>query len=70
MSSICTGGAQLGNRVVSTVIIEKSDYPNGQFGFKGQLDVVIDNPAKEITRMFSVERTGGLLGDQTVSFQI
>ncbi|KAL4228132.1 hypothetical protein ACF0H5_013567 [Mactra antiquata] len=64
------GGAKLGKRVLSTIIIQKSDYPNGQFGFKGQLDVVINNTAIELTRMFSVERTGGLLGDQTVSWRI
>lgn len=52
---------------MATVTIAKSDYPNGKFGFIGQLKVILDNPAQRIQRMFSVERSGGLLGEQTVS---
>lgn len=51
---------------MATVIIAKSDYPNGKFGFRGQLQIVLDNPAQKTRRMFSVERSGGLLGEQTV----
>lgn len=50
-----------------TVIIAKSDYPNGRFGFIGELDIVMENTAQRVERIFTVERTGGLLGDQTVS---
>ena len=60
-------GALLGDILLSTVTIAKSDYPNGRFGFKGQLQVKMDNPANQVQRMFSIERTGGLLGQQTVS---
>lgn len=52
-----------------TVVIAKSDYPNGRFGFIGELDIVMENTAQRVERMFTVERTGGLLGDQTVSSQ-
>ncbi|KAH3717902.1 hypothetical protein DPMN_060698 [Dreissena polymorpha] len=65
-----TGGAVLGKAVVSTVTIAKSDYPNGKFGFKGQLIITVDNPARTLQRMFTVERTSGLLGEQTVFWQI
>lgn len=62
------GGALLGTILTSVVTIAKSDYPNGRFGFKGQLEVKLGNPANQIQRMFTVERTGGLLGQQTVCY--
>jgi len=55
---------------MATVVIAKSDYPNGKFGFQGQLKIVLDNPSKKTERMFSVERSGGLLGEQTVCIQL
>ena len=64
-----TGGALLGNVLTSVVTIAKSDYPNGRFGFKGTLDnlkITVTNNATQQPRMLTVERTGGLLGQQTV----
>ncbi|XP_052793587.1 adhesion G-protein coupled receptor V1-like [Mya arenaria] len=69
-----TGGARLGVRKMMTVEIAKSDYPNGQFGFKGQpgidTKIIMNNTAKMVQRMLTVERTGGLLGEQTVYWRI
>ena len=48
--------------------IAKSDYPNGKFGFKGQTELKIPNPDTTRTLVFTIERTGGLTGRQTVSF--
>ncbi|XP_041376199.1 adhesion G-protein coupled receptor V1-like [Gigantopelta aegis] len=65
-----TGGALLGGSRTSTVTIAKSDFPNGQFGFLGQLDLVMANPSNAVTQMFAIQRTGGLLGQQTVYWRI
>ncbi|CAH1797156.1 unnamed protein product [Owenia fusiformis] len=59
------GGASLGDRQVSLVTIAKSDYPNGRFGFTGQTNIVIENPAQPRQFTLSIERTGGLQGQQT-----
>ena len=61
------GGAQLGTRITATVTIAKSDYPNGKFGFKGQNELTIENPDVAKTVTLTLERTGGLIGRQTVS---
>ena len=63
-----TGGATLGSRSTTTVDIAKSDYPNGKFGFKGQTELIIPNPSTARTLVFTVERTGGLTGRQTVLY--
>ena len=66
------GGALLGNLLTSVITIAKSDYPNGRFGFKGQLDdldITLNNDATQQLRMLTVERTGGLVGQQTVCFR-
>ncbi|KAL3865787.1 hypothetical protein ACJMK2_043142 [Sinanodonta woodiana] len=64
------GGSLLGPLNLSTVTIAKSDYPNGKFGFKGQLEIFIDNPSSMRQQIFSVERTGGIQGQQMVYWQI
>ncbi|KAK3601208.1 hypothetical protein CHS0354_004408 [Potamilus streckersoni] len=64
------GGSLLGPLTTSTVTIAKSDYPNGKFGFKGQLEIFIDNPSSMRQQIFSVERTGGIQGQQMVYWQI
>ena len=64
-----SGGALLGSLLTSVVTIAKSDYPNGRFGFKGQLDdlkIKVNNNATQQPRMLTLERTGGLLGQQMV----
>ncbi|XP_048257204.1 adhesion G-protein coupled receptor V1-like isoform X2 [Haliotis rufescens] len=68
--TITTGGAQLGSRTTSTVTIAKSDFPNGEFRFNGQLDITMQNPSTEATIPVEIERTGGMLGGQTVSWRI
>lgn len=62
-----TGGAQLGSSTTATVTIAKSDYPNGRFDFKGAVDITLPNPSSEVTQDVVVQRTGGLLGQQTVT---
>ena len=64
---VFSGGALLGDARISIVTIAKSDFPNGQFGFLGQLDLLMANPATPVTQIFAIQRTGGLLGQQTVS---
>lgn len=49
------------------VTILKSDFPNGNFGFKGQLKFRLANPERLVQQKLSIERKGGLKGQQTVS---
>ncbi|XP_070543508.1 adhesion G-protein coupled receptor V1-like isoform X2 [Ptychodera flava] len=56
-----TGGAILGNSLLSTVTIAKSDGPDGLIGFLAtDINRVIENPDTERDITFSIERTGGL----------
>ena len=61
------GGAILGSKITSVVTIAKSDFPNGKFEFVGETRVSVPNPATRKTVTTAIERTGGLLGRQTVS---
>ena len=49
------------------VTISKSDYPNGKFAFLGDDVIKMNNTATVVPKTFSIRRTGGLLGQQTVS---
>lgn len=62
-----TGGAKLGYPNKTMVTILKSDFPNGNFGFKGQLKFRLANPERLVQQTLSIERKGGLKGQQTVS---
>lgn len=64
---VVVGGASLGTQLTATVTIAKSDFPNGKFGFEGQTEIVIPNPLAERDLAFTVSRTEGLAGTQTVS---
>ncbi|XP_069137444.1 adhesion G-protein coupled receptor V1-like isoform X2 [Argopecten irradians] len=64
------GGALLGDAVTATITILKSDYPNGNFGFSGQLAVTMPNPDRQINLNLTIHRTGGLTGQQTVFWRI
>ena len=66
------GGSKLGNRVQSTVTIEKSDYPNGEFLLNDVLrPLVVNNPSatdgNAVTTVIA-ERRGGSSGRQVVSW--
>lgn len=61
------GGAKLGYPNKTMVTILKSDFPNGNFGFKGQLKFRLANPERLVQQKLSIERKGGLKGQQTVS---
>ncbi|CAL1526999.1 unnamed protein product [Lymnaea stagnalis] len=65
-----TGGALLGAVNVATVVILKSDYPNGNFLFRGPLFLDLPNPATPTKQTLSIERTGGALGQQQVFWRI
>ena len=63
------GGAKLGLPNKTLVTILKSDFPNGNFGFKGQLKFRLANPERQMQQTLTVERKGGLKGQQIVSVQ-
>ncbi|GFR83307.1 G-protein coupled receptor 98-like, partial [Elysia marginata] len=65
-----TGGAQLGSPEVATVNILKSDYPNGRFAFQGPLQVSLPNQETPQRTVLTIERTGGVLGQQEVFWRI
>ncbi|VDI35962.1 G-protein coupled receptor 98 [Mytilus galloprovincialis] len=64
------GGAKLGAISTTTVTIAKSDYPNGMFGFKGPLKIVMVNPARQVQTTLTIERSGGVKGQQTVNWRL
>ena len=59
------GGALLGQSLAMIVSI-KSTYPNGMFGFQGQTQLTISNPASLMSLALAVNRTGGTLSEQSV----
>ena len=68
-SLVKIGGAKLGLPNKTLVTILKSDFPNGNFGFKGQLKFRLANPERQMQQTLTVERKGGLKGQQIVSVQ-
>ncbi|KAJ8305198.1 hypothetical protein KUTeg_017250, partial [Tegillarca granosa] len=66
------GGAKFGDLTTSTVTIAKSDFPNGKFGFKGErLQKTVPNPDRQAKKeTLSIERTGGVTGQQKVFWRI
>lgn len=64
------GGSLLGSVSMTTVTIAKSDYPNGMFGFRGPLEIIRENPARQEQTTLTIERSGGHQGQQTVSLKV
>lgn len=60
----------LGSVSMTTITIAKSDYPNGMFGFRGPLEIIRENPARQEQTTLTIERSGGLQGQQTVSSKV
>uniref|UniRef100_A0A8C8RXK2 Adhesion G-protein coupled receptor V1 n=1 Tax=Pelusios castaneus TaxID=367368 RepID=A0A8C8RXK2_9SAUR len=65
-----TGGAVLGLHLVSQVTIAKSDSPNGLVRFLNQSQIILPNPSSLLMLSLVLERTGGLLGDTQVNWDI
>ncbi|NXF10740.1 GPR98 protein, partial [Smithornis capensis] len=65
-----TGGAVLGLHLVSQVTIAKSDSPQGMVRFLNQSRIVLPNPSTPTTVSLVLERTGRLLGDTQVNWDI
>lgn len=62
--------ALLGTITKATITIAKSDYPNGMFGFKGPLQIIMDNPVRQVQTTLTIERSGGHQGQQTVNWRL
>ncbi|XP_060091684.1 adhesion G-protein coupled receptor V1 isoform X2 [Heteronotia binoei] len=65
-----SGGAVLGLHLVSQIIIAKSDSPHGTIRFLNQSQIIIPNPNVSLTLSLILERTGGLIGDTQVNWNI
>uniref|UniRef100_K7FWY2 Adhesion G protein-coupled receptor V1 n=1 Tax=Pelodiscus sinensis TaxID=13735 RepID=K7FWY2_PELSI len=65
-----TGGAILGLHLLSQVTIAKSDSPNGLIRFLNQSQIILPNPSSSQTLSLVLERTGGLIGDAQVNWDI
>ncbi|XP_054994600.1 adhesion G-protein coupled receptor V1 [Sorex araneus] len=64
------GGAILGRHLVSRITIVKSDSPFGVVRFLNQSSVSVPNPSSTMTLSLVLERTGGLLGETQVNWEI
>nr|XP_011757031.1 G-protein coupled receptor 98 isoform X6 [Macaca nemestrina] len=65
-----TGGAVLGRHLVSRIIIAKSDSPFGVVRFLNQSKISVPNPNSTMILSLVLERTGGLLGEIQVNWEI
>uniref|UniRef100_A0A8C7EBG5 Adhesion G-protein coupled receptor V1 n=1 Tax=Nothoprocta perdicaria TaxID=30464 RepID=A0A8C7EBG5_NOTPE len=65
-----TGGAVLGLHLVSQVTIAKSDSPHGVVRFLNQSRIVLPNPDTSMAISLVLERTGRLLGDVQINWNI
>ncbi|NWY04075.1 GPR98 protein, partial [Nothoprocta ornata] len=65
-----TGGAVLGLHLVSQVTIAKSDSPHGVVRFLNQSRLVLPNPDTSMAISLVLERTGRLLGDVQINWNI
>ncbi|XP_027630761.1 adhesion G-protein coupled receptor V1 [Tupaia chinensis] len=65
-----TGGAVLGRHLVSRLTIAQSDSPFGVVRFLNQSNVSVPNPNSTMTLSLALERTGGLLGEIQVNWEI
>ncbi|XP_008059253.2 G-protein coupled receptor 98 [Carlito syrichta] len=65
-----TGGAVLGRHLVSRITIAKSDSPFGLVRFLNQSKISVPNPNSTTILSLVLERTGGLLGEIQVNWEI
>ncbi|NXK95299.1 GPR98 protein, partial [Formicarius rufipectus] len=65
-----TGGAVLGLHLVSQVTIVKSDSPQGMVRFLNQSRITLPNPDAPTTVSLVLERTGRLLGETQINWDI
>ncbi|XP_053146642.1 adhesion G-protein coupled receptor V1 isoform X4 [Hemicordylus capensis] len=65
-----TGGAVLGLHLVSQITIAKSDSLHGIVRFVNQSRIILPNPNMSLTLSLVLERTGGLIGDSQISWDI
>ncbi|XDC76153.1 hypothetical protein R6Z07F_007326 [Ovis aries] len=65
-----TGGAVLGRHLVCRITIAKSDSPFGVIRFLNQSRVSVPNPSSTMILPLMLERTGGLLGEIQVNWEI
>ncbi|XP_069912554.1 adhesion G-protein coupled receptor V1 [Oryctolagus cuniculus] len=65
-----TGGAVLGRHLVSRITIAKSDSPFGVVRFLNESNISIPNPNSTMVLSLVLERTGGLLGEIQVSWEV
>ncbi|CAO2593102.1 Adhesion G-protein coupled receptor V1 [Lemmus lemmus] len=63
-------GAILGRHLVSKITITKSDSPFGVIRFLNQSKILIPNPNSTMVLHLVLQRTGGLLGESQVSWEI
>ncbi|XP_071995626.1 adhesion G-protein coupled receptor V1 isoform X3 [Engystomops pustulosus] len=65
-----TGGAILGQNIVSVITIAKSDSPNGAVRFLNQSQITIPNPNITVTILLILERIGGHMGEAQILWHI
>ncbi|XP_032062639.1 adhesion G-protein coupled receptor V1 [Aythya fuligula] len=65
-----TGGAVLGLHLVSQITIAKSDSPQGIVRFLNQSRITLPNPDTPMEVSLVLERTGRLLGDTQINWDI
>ncbi|XP_032297180.1 adhesion G-protein coupled receptor V1 isoform X2 [Coturnix japonica] len=65
-----TGGAVLGLHLVSQITIAKSDSPLGIVRFLNKSKIILPNPDTPMTISLVLERTGRLLGDTQINWDI
>ncbi|MBZ3889709.1 G-protein coupled receptor 98, partial [Sciurus carolinensis] len=65
-----TGGAILGRHLVSRITIAKSDSPFGTIRFLNQSKISVPNPNSTMILSLVLERTGKLLGEIQVNWEI
>ncbi|XP_030633613.1 adhesion G-protein coupled receptor V1 [Chanos chanos] len=68
--SVATGGAVLGHHLVAQITIAKSDSPSGVVRFVNQTEITIDNPDSTLRLTLLLERSGGLVGNATITWNI
>ncbi|KAM3940659.1 adhesion G-protein coupled receptor V1 isoform 2-T2 [Leptodactylus fuscus] len=65
-----SGGAILGQHVVSLITIAKSDSPTGAMRFLNQSQITLPNPNVTVTISLMLERTGGHMGEAQILWHI
>ncbi|XP_073534717.1 adhesion G-protein coupled receptor V1 isoform X1 [Phyllobates terribilis] len=65
-----SGGAILGQRIVSVITIAKSDSPNGAVRFLNQSQITLPNPNATLTISLLLERIGGHMGEAQIVWHI